>query len=117
MAEERGLRWSADLRACGISAVEEVRDRSEATGGDFAVGLRVVLAVEGLEGGRFLAAKAGLVRVEASITAARMVEIGTDLVGRAFLVGQLSSSASFLIFLGGVLGMVMNVVQSGQSLF
>ena len=117
MAEEHGLRWSADLRACGISAVEEVHDWSEATGGDFVVGLRVILAVEGLEGGCFLVAKAGLGRVEASIAAAWMVEIDTDLVARAFLVGQLSSSASFLIFFvgGGVLGMVMNVVQSRQT--
>ena len=61
MVEEWGLRWSADLRACSISAVEEVRDQSEATGGDFVVGLRVILAVEGLEGGCFLVAKAGLV--------------------------------------------------------
>ena len=115
MVEEGSLHWSADLRACGISAVEEVCDWSEATGGDFVVGLRIVLAMEGLEGGHFLAAKAGLGRVEASIAAAWMVEIDTDLVARAFLVGQLSSSASFLIFLEGVLGMVMNVVQSGQT--
>ena len=59
MAEERGLRWSADLRACGISAVEEVCDWSEATGGDFVVGLRIVLAVVGLEGGRFWRRKLG----------------------------------------------------------